>query len=345
MNDADSILVSFLRSTEKSERDSLLGELIAKHAAPIIWRTIRRRFGPSINQSGAGSVLPDRDDLYQEIVKNLLQRLTYLQSQRSQARISNFRQYVARVAENTCHNYLREKTPARYHLKDTLRNLLERRREFKTWRNDQNAILCGLAGWSEGEIDLSHVTAMEELIANFDVKNLKRKSRQSPLLVDLVMQVFKHAKRPIELDDLVEIVAHFLGVVDHPQMSLDQNHYIADLLPDSTTGAETRLEMRETLRQLWREVLRMPKHYLHTILLGYSNKNRVDLLSLFLETDSLTFAEFAAALEMTEDELSDLWFHLPLGTAEIADRFDTTSDQVSKWRYFAHQELKSRIRK
>src|SRR5262249_494335 len=124
MHDADSVLVSFLRSTDESERERLLVELISVYAAPLIRSIVRRRLGLRVNPSSAGSSHPEAEDIYREIVKNLLQRLTDLHSKGDQDRISNFRQYVARVAENTCHNYLRAKTPARYHLKDTLRKLL-----------------------------------------------------------------------------------------------------------------------------------------------------------------------------------------------------------------------------
>src|SRR5262249_52794366 len=217
MHDADSILVSFLRSTDESERERLLGELISTHAAPLIRRAMRRRLGLYVNQSGAGSSHPDSEDIYREIVKNLLQRLTDLHSRNRKDGIDNFRQYVSRVAENTCHNYLRLKTPARYHLKDTLRKLLDRHREFKTWRDDQNAILCGFAEWSGRKPAADRLAQVKELTDRLDATILPNKNGRWPPLAALVTEIFKRANQPIELSDLVEITADFFAALDNPQ--------------------------------------------------------------------------------------------------------------------------------
>lgn len=343
MHDADSILVSFLRSTDESERERLLGELISTHAAPLIRRAMRRRLGLYVNQSGAGSSHPDSEDIYREIVKNLLQRLTDLHSRNGDDGISNFRQYVSRVAENTCHDYLRLKTPARYHLKDTLRKLLDRHREFKTWRDDQNAILCGFAEWGGRKAAADRLAQVKELAGKLDATILLNKNGRRPPLAALVAEMFKRAGQPVELDDLVEIVADFLGVIDHPQESLDQNTVLAERLTDLAVNAEARLEMRDELRRCWDEARRLPKNQFYAICLGYSNKREEDLLSLLLEAGAVTFAQFAEGLGLTEDQLTELWERMPMKDAAIAEWLNATPDQVSKWRFLGRKAIRSRI--
>lgn len=54
MLDADSVLASFLRSTDESERERLLDDLISTHAAPIIRSVVWRRLGLNWRRPGAG---------------------------------------------------------------------------------------------------------------------------------------------------------------------------------------------------------------------------------------------------------------------------------------------------
>jgi DNA-directed RNA polymerase specialized sigma24 family protein len=319
---------------------------ISTHAAPIIRSVVWRRLGLYGHQSGAGAGHPDSEDVYREVVKNLLQRLTDLRSGNGNSGISNFRQYVSRVAENACHNHLRLKSPARYHLKETLRKHLDQRREFKTWKDDQNAILCGFAEWSGRKAD--RPAQVEELAGKIDAtvllnKTGLNKNGRRPPLANLIAEIFKRAGQPVELDDLVEIVAGLLGVIDHPQESLDQNTVLAERLTNKTIDTEARLEMRDELRKFWNEARRLPKNQLYAICLGYSNRQEEDMLSLLLEAEAVTFAEFAEGLGLSEDQLTELWHRMPMKDAAIAERLNATPDQVSKWRFLGRKELRDRM--
>jgi DNA-directed RNA polymerase specialized sigma24 family protein len=348
MLDADSVLASFLRSTDESARERLLNDLISTHAAPIIRSMVWRRLGLNGHQAGAGPGHPDSEDVYREVVKNLLQRLTDLHSGNGNGGIGNFRQYVSRVAENTCHNYLRLKTPARYHLKEALRKLLGQRREFKIWKDDQNAILCGFTEWSGREAPPDRLEQVKEITSKLDAAILQNKTGlnkngRRPPLANLLAEIFKRAGQPIELDDLIEIVAGLLGVIDHPQESLDENSILAERLTNKTTSVEARLEMRDELRRFWNEARRLPKNQLYAICLGYSNRQEEDLLSLLLEAEAVKFAEFAEGLGLTEDQLIELWARMPMKDAVIAERLNATPDQVSKWRFLGRKELRDRM--
>jgi hypothetical protein len=134
-----------------------------------------------------------------------------------------------------------------------------------------------------------------------------------------------------------------LGVIDHPQESLDQNTVLAESLAGHSADAEARLEMRDELRRLWDEARRLPKNQLYAICLGYSNKREEDLLSLLLEADAVTFAQFAEGLGLTEDQLTELWDRMPMKDAAIAEQFNATADQVSKWRFLGRKELRNRL--
>jgi hypothetical protein len=52
MRNVDAALLPFLHSTDESERDRLLGELILEHASPIVRQALRRRLGVYVSRLG-----------------------------------------------------------------------------------------------------------------------------------------------------------------------------------------------------------------------------------------------------------------------------------------------------
>lgn len=340
MHDADSILVSFLRSTDESDQKRLLDELILVHAAPLIRQTIWRRLGWYLNQSGGGSPhpnAPDAEDIYNEIVTNLVQRLRNLLHQGQANPIGNFRQYVVRVAENCCHDHLRAKSQARYHLKDTLRNLLSRRKEFKSWKGEGNAIFCGFAAWNGRRPTAQAPSQMEEMVAALRAEIT---SNPAVRLAGVVTQVFNLHNQPIELDDLTEIIADLLDVNDSPPESLDENQLLSQSLPSAEICADTRLEERETLGKFWNAVLGLPGNQRLAFCLNFANQNGDDLLSMLLDAKILTPAEFARSLDLTEEQMWELWDAMPMKNAAIAAQLNAKREEVGKWLYLARKELR-----
>src|SRR3954469_19426861 len=102
----DVILLPFLQSTEKSESEQLLSDLISVHAAPLVRHTLRQRLGFYVNQQGANPHNHEAEDLYRDVIAKLVQLLNDPQLKSGKVEIKNFRQYVSRVATNTYHDYL-----------------------------------------------------------------------------------------------------------------------------------------------------------------------------------------------------------------------------------------------
>ncbi len=345
MHDADSILVSFLRSTDEFEQKRLLDDLILVHAAPLIRQTIWRRLGWYLNQSGAGSPYPnapDAEDIYNEIITNLVQRLRNLQHHGEANPIGNFRQYVVRVAENCCHDRLRVKSQARYHLKDTLRNLLYRRREFKTWKGESNAIFCGFAAWN-GRKPTAAPNRTEEIAAQLRAEIASYPAHRRIQLAGIVTQAFKLADQPLELDDLTEIVANLLEISDPPPESLDENELLAQSLPSAEVAADIRLEEREALRKFWNAVLELPEKQRLAFCLNFANQSGDDLLSMLIEAKVVTPVEFAQSLGLPEDQMWNLWDAMPMKNAAVAAHMGAKPEEVGKWLYLARKELRSRL--
>ncbi len=125
--------------------------------------------------------------------------------------IEIFDQYIRRIASNVCHSYLRQKAPERFRLKNNLRYQLTRRSELAIWLGEGETLFCGLADWPrEGRSALGAKELLDDI-----------KTRRDTSLGDLVVEIFKEIGVPIELDDLVEIVAALQGIKDPKPESLE----------------------------------------------------------------------------------------------------------------------------
>src|ERR1041384_1544590 len=96
--------------------------------------------------NGAAST-QDANDLFNDIIANLLSRLRHIRSDRAQGPIADFRGYIAATAYNACNLYLRQKYPRRSRLKNRLRYLLSHDAAFALWSNEAFGLTCGFAEW------------------------------------------------------------------------------------------------------------------------------------------------------------------------------------------------------
>jgi len=346
MQDADSVLVSFLRATNESEREQFLDELISVHAAPLIRQTIRRRLGVYAHQPLSSAQGVDGEDIYSDIVAKLVKRLTELRLGEALHAIDNFRRYVISVANNTCNDYLRVKSPARSHLKDNLRSLLSRNRDFKTWKNVENKTLCGLSSWRETDLASEPARPDEGAGWDIEIETVSKKGRRRISLSEIVTQIFRLSNRPIELDDLVEIVANLTDVRDPTPESLDQNQALSQRLIVPSLDPESLLLGREVLRQLWEVVERLPKNQFNAFCLSYADAKGEDLVSLLVYEGVVTIDQLREKFGLPEDVFLRLWDRLPiLDRAALAEYLGATVGQVGKWRFLAWEQIRAAVKR
>jgi len=87
----------------------------------------------------------------------------------------------------------------------------------------------------------------------------------------------------------------------------------------------------------------LPSHYRAVICLSFVGEGGENLLTALVATELALFPELATALELSLEELMQLWQQLPMDNAAIAAYLNTTKAQINKWRYRALQRLKKRI--
>lgn len=340
-------LLTFFHATDEAERERLLSELICEQAAPLIRHTIRQRLGFVVQPARGISSSPAAEDLYQDVIACLTQHLRELQVDPQKEVIRDFRQYVARVTINACHDYLREQSPARARLKNSLRELLARHRDFIIWRNETQAQLCGFVWWrglNKSAAAMSRLQKIVERPEQFKMTVFARHSLQDVSLTSIVAEVFKWIDGPIELEGLVEVVAVLQEIKDQPIESLDHDEqYWREHLIDNRYRCESRLEARESLHQLWREVLRLPQKLRDTFCLSFANESGDDLFSLLIDAEIATLSEIATALGWPLERLRRLWVMMPLEPEALATECGATRTQVNKWRYRAVKQLEKQM--
>jgi RNA polymerase sigma factor (sigma-70 family) len=343
MQNVDSVLTAFLRSTDETERKQLLSELILVQATPLIRRTIRRRLGFYISQSGTNAGSPEAEDLFHEIIAKLISRLNDLAAQPDKNPIKNFRQFVISAANNACNDFLRDKSPERARLKTNLREVLGRHDDLRIWKGRRDQI-CGFAEWEgrrvtdEAAVRLKNsLEEVEKILA----AKFTRESPQDVLLSKLVMTIFEWFDSPIELEYLVEVVAELQGIKDRPFESIDQWLENSGRNLKAADRFDLRLENQESLKKLWDEIKKLPSNERDALCLWFSNENGDDLWSLLIDAGVITPSELCSALGISREELTKLWAQIPMDSKTLAKHLGATISQVNKWRHNAYKRLRA----
>jgi len=343
----DSMLKCVLDSKDEAERARLLDELILTHSAPLIRKVLRQRLSLYIGHSGTNPNNPDAEDLYHEIIARLLQRLNDWIGRPEDHPINNYRNLVITITVNACNDYLRGKAPARARLKNSLRDLLLRHRDFKTWKGENRKQLCGFSSWNGQSNSSGASERIRQLLENpaaFQSDQLPKGNIQSVPLPILVTGIFNWVGRPMEMDALAELLALLLDVKEQPVESIEQsNEKSGRQFEDSTISNDLRLQGKETLKKLWDEINQLPPEQRDVIRLSLEDENGNDLWSILLTAEVLTLPQLAADLGLSIERLMYLWERTPMDSPTLAKHLGTTRSQVNKWRFRALRRLRERM--
>src|SRR5215213_9910024 len=211
-SEIDPSLLPFLDASNAPEEAAALARLNAEQIEPVIRRGLGYKLRIYSPHGDRNFHRPDFDEIYNDIQLRLLKRLRALKHDRAQNQIVNLRGYVATVTRNACDEYLRHRYPLRRSLKDKIRRHLLSYAEFALWEDAERNWLAGFSG--RQNMDRSggtHISELQERLKvewrNVDVQRLA--------LHDLLTTIFSVAHAPLELDQLTELIAGFLGIEDH----------------------------------------------------------------------------------------------------------------------------------
>lgn len=339
----DALLEPLLLEASDEQADEILSQLITAHAEPVVRGVIRQKlFLNSYRADGRA----EAEDLYQEVLLQLLSELRQLRQRPDEHPITDLRGMAAVIAHRTCARWMRRQFPERHAFKNRLHYLLTRQRGFALWRDAGGELLAGFAAW-QGEKRTVPAARLVELSDGEGVPAHLRvlKSGKAQEWGAAMATIFNLLGGPVEFDELVSALAALLGIRDRPVESLAEHEDGAALLPapgEPDTARHT--EKKIFLQRLWEELQQLPPNQRAALLLNLRDEGGRGCITLFPVTGVATLHQLAEALEMSAEEFARLWNELPLEDARIAELIGLTRQQVINARKSGRERLARRLK-
>jgi DNA-directed RNA polymerase specialized sigma24 family protein len=343
----DASLLPFLNAADEAEAQLLMSELVLKHGKPIVKRVLYRLYAKELSR---GAHLREMEDICGDVLVLLVKRLRDCRTDPEAGRINNFRGYITAVTYNVCYDYMRQKHPKRWRLKNRVRYLLNSREGLTLWPGEDGGWLCGFAAWHEEKWAKSAVYGELLLVAvteSFEAAGLLNSDVRSLPPAELLSHIFRVAEGPLEFEDLVSLVAELWGDVDYTEQIEADIPGLAtpfDQIPDPQPGVETVLEDRGRLKLIWAEICQLPLAQRVALLLSIRDSQGRSVLTLFQITNTASMRQLAEALAMPAESFAEMWNDLPLGDVTIARHLGATRQQVVNLRVSARKRLARRVR-
>jgi len=333
----DALLEPLLAETGDERADEVLLQLINDHAEPVIKGVIRFKLRLS---SYRETQRAEADDIYQEVLLQLLALLQKFRKSPEAHPIADLRGMAAVIAHRTCARWMRRQFPERHALKNRLHYLLTRQRGFALWQNAHGQLVAGFAVWVD-----QNKPAIRQLPDALTRHVRPSRSGKPQDLADTVAAIFNYAGNPIEFDELVSGVVTLLGISDQPVESLAEDEDEVALVPDSAElDPAWKIEKKMFLRRLWEELEQLPRNQRVALLLNLKESGGFGCITLFPATGIATLRQLAAALEMPPEGLAEIWNELPMEDARIAELLGLTRQQVINARKSGRERLARRLK-
>ena len=311
----DESLSPFIAADSEEERRSELETLLTQQVLPVVRKIVaQRQYGMLRSQ--------DAEDITSSVVLRVMRRLQRVAFERAEA-IERLTDFAASSTRNAIHDFLRRHFPERARLKDRVRYVLTHDRRFRTWSSAAGPA-CGLASWPE-----SNATApIPESFPRGDPAKT----------AEAVEALLRAGGGPLLVDDVVQTLAEAYCVPE--QRSFDET-----AIADASHSHAVRLEGRQRLEALWRELLALPPQQRTALLLNLRDADGANAIALFALLGIASLEEVAAAIDVPLPRLAQLWPRLPLDDLSIASILGVTRQQVINLRLSARQRLARRLRK
>jgi DNA-directed RNA polymerase specialized sigma24 family protein len=289
-------------------------------AEPVVDRVLRGARRSGVQQA-------DVEDIRSSVLARLVQRL-----RNSDAPIQNFEDFVASVTLHALDDFIRGRNPLRVLLKNRVRYVCTHDERFALWQTEETMV-CGLAAWRGGSATpIPSVSRKDAPIALLD------ESRPDAALGAL----FALSAAPLRLDDVVRLLVELWQVSDRREVLTDPADLVEAMI-DPQPSALERMERRQKLEILWREIseLRLPQRM--ALLLHLRDETGMSAIPLLVITGVADPGAIASCLQWTDQELTEVWPELPFDDLRIAGLLDMSRQQVINLRKSARERLSRRI--
>jgi RNA polymerase sigma factor (sigma-70 family) len=345
----DRVLLPYLEAKDESDSQELAERLIVEEAGPTIQGIIKYKLTVMLDRVTWTCDSQDAEDVYGDVILELLAWLRKFKANPENNTIRNFSGFVASLAYRACATYMRKKHPKRLSLKNKIYYTLTHHRDFALWKNLDDEWLCGLSGWRDHKMfaPTSRLRLLRDDPRAFEQAALPYCDVGHLGPKDMLAAIFNWVETPVKLDDVVSTIAELWGIRDgkvetHTCKGGQGNQY--GRLQAAQGDTNTEVEQRIHLRRIWAEINRLSPRQRRALLLNLTDWPGDGVIALLLVTRIACFQEIAEALDMTADQLDELWNSLPLDDAAIAARLGVTRQQVINLRKAARRRLVRRMK-
>ncbi len=340
----DSLLEPLVQMSSGEETDVFLSQLIAEHAEPVINGILRYKLRHNLPRSG---VEAEVEDLRQEAIAQLLVELQKLRSDIETHPIGDLRGLVATITYRLCARWMRRQFPRRHALRNRIQYLLTRQAGFALWPDDDDEMkkpIAGFAAW-KGQRPSIEADCLRRLPQDEKFLESLGGSGSATDLKQALATIFNHVGGPVDFDELVKTVAVLLQITDPKIESVDADSDDTGIeLADQEADVAWRVEKRIFLQRLWEELRQLPLQQRAALLLNLRDHMGRGCIALFPATGVASIDQLAEALEMSEQQLAELWSEMPLEDSKIAELLKKTRQQVISARQSARRRLERRLK-
>jgi hypothetical protein len=151
----------------------------------------------------------------------------------------------------------------------------------------------------------------------------------------LLRLVFIQLQSPVELD---EFVGELMETGQTESLEC-QRASLESASTDPLGSYADRAEQHLQLQRLWSEIQKLPQRQRAALLLKLTDAEGTELLTLLVQARIATSAALEEALQLSREEITELWNRLPMDDATIADQFGLSRQQVVNLRLSARRRL------
>lgn len=300
----DPLLHRLLEATSSQEATCAI-ECLFQTAQPVMLEVIGY-------YSRRGQLAPyDVDDVLSTVRARLLMKLRQLADAHSGA-IGTFAAYVAGLTYNAINDHFRTRNPERAQMKKRLRELCASDPRFAL-RDSESGMSC-------------------ELIAGA-VTPLRPANRG---LGESLEALLRASGGVLAMN---EVIAKLLSGRGTNEIAIGAAEKLVDRAPTPLI----RLEQRQDIELLWREIQLLRPDQRAALLLNLRAPDSSNVISLFVLIGVATLGDLASAIGLPAAELASLWPSLPLDDLTIAERLGVTRQQVINLRKSARERLSRRM--
>jgi hypothetical protein len=219
---------------------------------------------------------------------------------------------------------------------------------FALWESENGEWLGGFAAWQKEGKPLSRTGRCAQLLSAPRALALPHDDVTEPNPAASLAALFREVGGPIELDDLVRVMAEIWGIKAPAPVEAvaaeEDREEMWERVAGPAAAVAAQVEQRDDLRRPWEEIRQLPPRQCAALLLNLRDGQGRGIIAVLPLAGIATLRQIADLLGIPAREFAALWNDLPLDDATIARRLGLTRQQVINLRKVARERLGRRMK-